>query len=96
MWATILVVSLAAWLIIAIVLGVIMWRRERAHQDAVLYLLAGIGGGIIMILALVAELTSGDTSNFQIALTIAALILFAAATISGLRQLKALYNNKES
>jgi len=94
MWATILVISLAAWLLIAIVLGIIMWRRERAHQDAILYLLAGIGGGAIMILALFAELTSGNASNFQIALIIAAIILFAAATISGLRQLKALYNNR--
>ncbi len=94
MWATILVLSLAAWLLIAIVLGFIMWRRERAHQDAILYLLAGIGGGAIMILALIAELTSDETSDFQIALIIAAIILFAAAAMSGFRQLKALYSNK--
>lgn len=98
MWATILVISLAAWLVIAIGLGVIMWPKESAVQDAVLYLLAGIGGGSIMILALFAELTTDTTSNFQVALIIGAIILFAAATISGLRQLNALYkkNNKKT
>lgn len=94
MWATLLIIFLATWLVIALVLGIIMWRRESAVQDAVLYLLGGIGGGAVLIIALVAELYSKDGSTFELAFIITGIIIFAAATISGLRQLKALYNRK--
>lgn len=81
-------------MIIALILGVIMWRRESAVQDAVLYLLAGIGGGVVLVVAFIAELSSKDASSFEIALVTTGIIIFSAATISGLRQLKALRNKK--
>ncbi len=97
MWPLILIIALGTWLFIAVILGIVMWQRESAVQDAVLYLLGGIGGGSVMILALFAELTAEKTSDFQIAFIVAGIIIFAAATISGLRQLNALYKkNKHS
>jgi hypothetical protein len=71
-----------------------MWRRESAVQEAILYLLAGIGGGAVLILALIVELTSDNLSIFQIAFITSGIILFEAATISGLPQLKPLRNKK--
>jgi len=95
MWPTVFIFMLAAWLVIAVILGVVMWRRESALQDAVLYLLAGIGGGIVLLLALYVQLAYEPKSIFQTAFIISGIILFAAATISGLRQMKALRNNKK-
>ncbi len=95
MWPTVFIFMLAAWLVIAVALGVVMWRRESAQQDAVLYLLAGIGGGVVLLVALYVQLTAEPKSIFQTAFIISGIILFAAATISGLRQMKVLRNNKK-
>jgi len=87
MWSAVLIISLAGWLILTLSLAFILWRKEHFAKDALLFIIVGFGGVVVLTLALAAELMAKDTSTLQVVLMCVGLIIFSIAAMSGFRQL---------
>lgn len=87
MWSAVLIISLIGWLILTLSLAIILWRKEYFAKDALLFLMVGFGGVVVLTLALAAELMAKDTSTLHVVLMCVGLLVFSTAAMSGFRQL---------
>jgi|GEM_PF-3608324 len=87
MWSAVLIISLAGWLIFTLGLALILWRKEHFAKEAMLFLMVGFSGVVVLTPALAAELMAKDTSTIQVILMCMGLFIFATAAMSGFRQL---------
>ena len=87
MWSAVLIISLTGWLVFTLSLAFIFWRKEHFAKEALLFLMVGFGGVVVLTLALASELMAKNTSTLQVVLICTGLIIFSIAAMSGFRQL---------